>query len=417
MSEGNSTLPLLSLQADWESVCNDVGEEFWISAKVRNQPSLQGKIKRVHAKVPGLSDLENFESSNDFKIERVIGNSILIVSHKQLKTLFLAPNQTLSNIHNREVVSVHTCDKSESKAVSASGNSFKQWDNKANGQISLEFKGHSGDINKVYYFPSGVVAISCSLDMQIKIVCTETGNNPRTLIGHTRSVTDLAIVSKGKNIISVSKDCRALLWNVADETIIAELIKTNFPILCCDLVNSNTSFSPPDDTTSHKGEFDTSDKILLLGCEGGSVYVIAIATRDVLLHEKLEADVKCVKFINDQQCLVGLSNGKVIQYQLKLTSNQSIEATVTKSWHYTDSCVQCILPCTQYGFFAGYHDGHCVFQLYDNDNCQVHLTGSLFDPIYDMTYDGANIYTACRDGKVRKYLFGNLLIEKAFLDK
>ncbi|KAL1459410.1 hypothetical protein WDU94_011394 [Cyamophila willieti] len=415
MTENISLLPLLSIQADWEAVSNDVGEEFWISAKVRNQPSIHGKIKRIHAKVNGLSDLENFETSDDFKIERVIGNSIIILRYRQMKTLFLAPNQTLSNIHHREIVSLHTCDKSESKAVSASGNSFKQWDSKANGQVTLEFKGHSGDVNKAYYFPSGVVTISCSLDMQIKIVCAETGNNPRTLIGHTRSVTDLAIVSKGKNIISVSKDCRALLWNVAEDRIIAELVKTNFPILCCDLVPSN--FTLPDDISISKGEFDTTDKILLLGCEGGDVYIIAIATRDVLLHKKHETDVKCVKFINDQQCLIGLSNGKVIQYELKLTSNQSIEATVTKSWHYTESCVQCILPCTPYGFFTGYHDGHCVFQLYNNDNCQVHLTGSLFDPIYAMTYDGANIYTACRDGKVRKYLFGNLLIEKAFLEK
>lgn len=409
----DSQLPLLSIQADWESVFNIVGEEMWISAKVRNQPSVHGKFKRTEPKVKGFSDLENFATSNEFKIERIIGNSVLIVSYKDLKTLFLAPNQTLSNIHTKDVVAVHSCENSGNKAVSASGSCFKQWDN--SGQVLLEFKGHSGDVNRVYYFPSGVVTASCSLDMQIKIVCAETGKNPRTLKGHTRSVTDLAIVSKGKNIISVSKDCRALLWNVGKGEITAELIKTNFPILCCDLISSTLTL--PEVEQIDKSEFDTNNKILLIGCEGGDAYIIAVRSRRVLYHVKLEADIKSAKFVHDQRFIVGLSNGKVIQYQVKQNPEHTLEVCVSKSWHYTESCVECILPCTQYGFFTGYHDGHIVFQFYNHDNYQIHLTGSLFDPIYDLNYDGTYIYSTCRDGKIRKYLFENLLIEKAFFDK
>jgi len=33
----------------------------------------------------------------------------------------------------------------------------------------------------------------------------------------------------------------------------------------------------------------------------------------------------------------------------------------------------------------------------------VQLTGSDFDPIYQMKHDGTYIYTACRDGLIRKY--------------
>ncbi|XP_026677481.1 proteasomal ATPase-associated factor 1-like [Diaphorina citri] len=497
MAEGS--VPLLSIQADWESVFNNVGEEIWISAKIRNKPSVHGKIKRLEAKVKGTSDLGNFETTEDFKLERIVGNSILIVNYQDTKTLFLAPNQTLSNIHHKEAVAIHTCEQSENKVVSASGNVFKHWDSKASGQILLEYSGHSSDVNKVYYFPSGVVTVSCSLDMQIKIVCAETGNNPRTLIGHSRSVTDVAIVSKGKNIISVSKDCRALLWNIGGNKVIAELIKTQSPIFCCDLISTrlilpevedispgevdtndkmliigceggdvyiiavqsrkvlshlqrkniisvskdcrallwnigenkviaeliktqspifccdliSTSLILPEVEDSSPGEVDTNDKMLLIGCEGGDVYIIAVQSRKVLSHLQVDADVKSAKFINDKQFLLGLSNGKVIHYELKQANNENVEVSTMKSWHYTESCVQCILPCTEYGFFTGYHDGHCVFQFY-NHNYQIHLTGSLFDPIYGLTYDGAYIYTACRDGRIRKYLFEKLLIEKAF---
>lgn len=407
------SLPLLSIQGDWEMVFNTVGEEMWISAKVLNQPSVHGKIKRTAPKVKGITDPENFATTDEFKIERIIGNSVLIVNYKDLKTLFLAPNQTISNVHKKGVVAVHTCENSENKAISASGSSFKQWD--SSGHVLLEFKGHAGDLNKVYYFPSGVVTASCSMDMQIKIVCAETGNNPRTLIGHTRSVTDLAIVARGKNLISVSKDCSALLWNVGEGKIIAELIKTDFPILCCDLISC--SFTLPEVKAVNKSEFDTNDKILLVGCEGGNAYILSVQSRQVLYHVKLGADVKSAKFVDDQNFIVGLSNGKVIQFKIKQNSKLNLEVFVSKSWHYTESCVECILPCTQYGFFAGYHDGHCVFQFYNHDNFQIHLTGSLFDPIYALTCDGTCIYSACRDGNIRKYLFENLLIEKAFFDK
>lgn len=409
----DSPLPLLSIQADWESVFNTVGEEMWISAKVRNNPSVHGKIKRIEPKVKGVSDPENLRATDEFKVERIIGNSVMIIRYGDLQTLFLAPYQTLNKIHNKEVVAVHTRENSESRSVSASGNTFKQWD--SSGRVLLEFKGHSGDVNKVYYFPSGVVTASCSLDMQIKIVCAETGSNPRTLIGHTRSVTDLAIISRGKNLISVSKDCRALLWNVGEGEIIAEIIKTDYPILSCDLIS--TSLILPEVERSSKLEVDTNNKILLVGCEGGSAYVIAIQSRTVLCHVKLDADVKSVKFIDDQTFVLGLSNGKVIQYKMQQITNQSVVGSVIKSWHYTESSVECILPCTKYGLFVGYHDGHCVFHFYNHDIYQIHLTGSLFDPIYGLTYDGTHIYSACRDGKIRKYIFENLLIEKAFFDK
>jgi proteasomal ATPase-associated factor 1 len=65
--------------------------------------------------------------------------------------------------------------------------------------------GHVGDVYKCRFFPSGIVVLSGSADMQLKIWSAETGQCPVTLCGHTAAVMDMCIIDKGRNIISVSK--------------------------------------------------------------------------------------------------------------------------------------------------------------------------------------------------------------------
>lgn len=65
--------------------------------------------------------------------------------------------------------------------------------------------GHCGDIYRCRWFPSLKVILSCGADLRIKIWNGVNGECVKTLIGHTKAVTDVAIVDKGRNIISVSK--------------------------------------------------------------------------------------------------------------------------------------------------------------------------------------------------------------------
>lgn len=71
--------------------------------------------------------------------------------------------------------------------------------------------GHYGDIYCCRWFPSVKVILSCGVDLRIKIWSADTGECARTLQGHTKAVTDLAIIDRGKNIISVSKYLKILL--------------------------------------------------------------------------------------------------------------------------------------------------------------------------------------------------------------
>lgn len=44
------------------------------------------------------------------------------------------------------------------------------------------------DVNKVRFFPSGLVVLSCGEDMSVRVLSAETGLCYRTFHGHTRGL-------------------------------------------------------------------------------------------------------------------------------------------------------------------------------------------------------------------------------------
>lgn len=132
-------------------------------------------------------------------------------------------------------------------------------------------KGHVGDVNVVKFvsvcarrtpppsraeltlrrgqFPSSEVILTGSSDMSIRIFSAlvrpipslylppssrsllsrrkQDGANPRTLVGHTKPLTSLHIVGKGRRILSSSMDGTVRLWDVAKGEL---LQRWNFPL-------------------------------------------------------------------------------------------------------------------------------------------------------------------------------------------
>ena len=74
--------------------------------------------------------------------------------------------------------------------------------------------------------------------------------------------------------------------------------------------------------------------------------------------------------------------------------------------HDSDSSVQS-LKIINNGILAGRFDGACVWYPFDGissiGNQRVILTGSDVDPVYSIAADEDFIFTASRDGCIRKY--------------
>jgi proteasomal ATPase-associated factor 1 len=83
--------------------------------------------------------------------------------------------------------------------------------------------------------------------------------------------------------------------------------------------------------------------------------------------------------------------------------------TFVKSWEDSTSPVLSLLPFKhkeKEGYFVGRYDGTCLYHFIESDEI-IQLTGSDFEPINDISSDGSNVFTACRDGKIRKYALKN----------
>lgn len=90
-------------------------------------------------------------------------------------------------------------------------------------------KAHLNAITTVQFFPSSRVLLTAGVDFSLTILAAEPSAPPagqkidaptrvtpaRTLKGHSRSVTSTAIISRGRNVLSGSKDGTVRLWDVS----------------------------------------------------------------------------------------------------------------------------------------------------------------------------------------------------------
>ncbi|KAM0751849.1 WD40 repeat-like protein [Meredithblackwellia eburnea MCA 4105] len=83
------------------------------------------------------------------------------------------------------------------------------------GGRALECRGHVGDVRGIEFFPSGEVILTCSSDLSLKVFSALDGSSPRTLTGHTRSITSISILPPlGRQVLSVSLDGTLRVWDV-----------------------------------------------------------------------------------------------------------------------------------------------------------------------------------------------------------
>jgi proteasomal ATPase-associated factor 1 len=153
-------------------------------------------------------------------------------------------------------------------------------------------------------------------------------------------------------------------------------------------------------------EINTENKLLLVGCEDGFVYCVALKSRQQLFSISLGSAVNCIAFVEKDGCfVVGCQNGVINKYSLFDSS------TPKKTWSESNSAVLTLLDFKD-GFLDSRADGTTTFRLQvspEAESKSVVLTGPNFDPVYDLSSDGSNVFTCCRDGIIRKYPLENVL--------
>lgn len=144
-------------------------------------------------------------------------------------------------------------------------------------------------------------------------------------------------------------------------------------------------------------ECDTEGKAALLGCEDGSVHVVAIHSRKMLHSFHCASAINTIAYLSGEYFLVGCQSGEILLYSLSDTNRP------VKVWFVSNSSVLCIVAYKEYGFFSSFADGYVMYRHIKHDDKRVVLTGPNCDPVYEISTDNQFVYTCCRDALIRRY--------------
>eukprot|EP00794_Sanderia_malayensis_P000033 gene33-624_t len=336
---------------------------------------------------------------NGFEVE-AINKRTLKVTHIGLgiSVLFTAPFRTFQNIHSKAVRCV---DISSGGALGISCGDDGQlniWDT-SNGQIRRRLQGHVSDVSHCRFFPSGIVALSGGVDMRLKIWSAENGSCPRTMVGHTKAITDSTIIDKGRNIISCSRDGTARLWDCSRGECIDVLSNAGCVINGCTLGSISSDHADAHETsaTNANGEIGTSSKLLILAREDGVLEGRDVSNKTKVFYCQCQSAVNCCE-INDIDLIAGCQNGNIYNYDIR---NARAPISMTK---IGNSCINYIRRCSN---FLAIAKGDGSVTLCDPSRKELEiiteLTGPDADAIYRLAIHNGDVYTACRDAKIRRY--------------
>ncbi|XP_022195664.1 proteasomal ATPase-associated factor 1 [Nilaparvata lugens] len=394
-------LPVIYIQSNWDEVIQKLDGKVWVISKRKGCKNVEGNLRTVSLDSSGLPQLK---SDDGFKAESVAKN-ILRVEHiaSGSKISFLSATRIYSDMHKKAIRSLAITSTDLSISYCDEGNLIV-WDHNR-GVLKRKLEGHIGDVYKCRFFPSEKVVLSCGQDLSLKIWDINTGYCV-SLKGHHQAVTDFAIIDVGRNIVSVSKDGRVKLWNCGDASCIDTLACVSSIINCCAItsVPDVRMLGLPDDSPVSEKEVGTKNKMVVFGCENGWLHGVAVHSRRKVFERDTGAPINTIAFLDTTEptghrChfVTGHHNGQLTLYDVTDT------AQPLRILHDSNNAILRLLPFGSKGFLASEADGSVYFITNDLKTKLYSLTGSNFDPIYDLASDGLFVYTACRDGLIRRY--------------
>ncbi|KAH7694542.1 proteasomal ATPase-associated factor 1, partial [Aphelenchoides avenae] len=242
-------------------------------------------------------------------------------------------------------------------------------------------EGHisSFDVNKLRFFPSGLVLLSAGMDMSVRIWSVETGECARSLKGHTQSVLDVGIIGKGQEVLSCSKDGTVKKWNCGSGQLVH-----NWP-LGLGIVNAVS--------------VDTDNKMYAAATENKTLVIQDLDSDELISRFVVDSVCTSVAIANGH-CFAGTSTGDIYAFDMK---NGSIE-TVLK----TNRGRVTALQWSKLGLVAAFGDGTISTYTDQLDPGEYDFTGADCDPINDFAVTDKVLISVCRDKVVRKYDVANL---------
>jgi proteasomal ATPase-associated factor 1 len=399
-------LPYFSVQFDWEISVQKDFQPFWWSCTDNSGRTTHGKAS-VEAGPP-----VNVRADPGCTMTVKLPATLLVSASPAHYEVTAALHKSQPFPSSKSRPTVLSMDISPGGELGISGGfdgGLRVWE-AATGTLRRELGGHRGDVNNVKFFPSGEVVLSCSSDWQVKIWSVTEGYCAASLSGHSLGVLGSSIVERGRNVISCSRDGTARLWDVSQQAtlnVFRPAASTSlYPpaVLCCALALNEAPLAA---ASAKEPEVGTDGKLLALGGENGHLTLFDLRARTEVATLSCGAAVNAITALPSlpHLLLAGDEAGTLRLYDLRalrspLHAVQRTRAPVRA------------LAVDGSSVWVGQGDG----DVWDWDATSGavgsrQLSGADADAIHGLVARRAAgdsqelaVYSACRDGYVRRYL-------------
>ena len=289
----------------------------------------------------------------------------------------------------------------------------------------VTYRAHVATITSLRYFPSSRVLLAASADFSLTILDAEisptssTQNGElrpvRTLKGHSRSVTDASIISRGRNVLSCAKDGTVRLWDVGGGSQIRMMNVKNFSGVNAISVGTSADGGISDDGEAlmDEREVETEDKVVYCALQNGAFEAIDLRTKRSTYNSldsmsgsgaSTRSSLTSIALSSTTQLLAtGTSRGVISLYDTR-----SLCSTLA-SWRRNESPIESIafLPSSN-ELAVATEDGLPYIADISSPNRDVigvgaELVGGNCEAVRCLRINGGGVWTADEEGIVRTY--------------
>ncbi|NWW30920.1 PAAF1 factor, partial [Panurus biarmicus] len=309
----------LRIQSDWSRALSRDEGEAWLSCRSPGKPTLYGSVTRRGLSSEGVPDIV---ASEGF----VVGEVTKREAQSHLFACLKFKPVHASNAYPKGLgLILCPCENAKFPSVITQQLLGTRMMTMELARSSLFFQrlleGHVYDVNCCRFFPSGLVVLSGGMDAQLKIWSAEDASCVVTFKGHKGGILDTAIVDRGRNVLSCSRDGTARLWDCGKSACLGIIADCGSPVngIAVGTADSSLNLGTPEKPPSER-EVRTEGKILLLAREDKKLQGVGLQSRQpVFLFVGSDA-FNCCTFLSSTYILAGTQDGNIYQLDVRNTN-------------------------------------------------------------------------------------------------
>lgn len=347
---------IITVQDSFEDVIRDVengtieSEKFWLARRVDDQALLQYfKINAFLTQEKTLDftgESESQYANIKFKIDGPRKYIATIEDKSGIESYTLLSPRFKKSIEKKDQITLLLLNKSTKQIYQGtlSGNIlvFDQGSGQKLGEIE---EAHLSSVKHLVLLPSDKVLLSAGDDLRICLWDLSADTLPkvatRTFMSQTKTITDVAIIGRGRNFVTSSEDGSVAIWECSSERVVTEFRRvTNRtdPAKC--MVVSTSQIEPEENQFRPELLFECIQKVLFVGYGLGLIQQYSVA-RNCPTNFKFQGNAAVTSIrVWEDLVVAGFANGLLVLWNWKQGTSHELQLNQNHAVEHIYICVE-----------------------------------------------------------------------------